>query len=123
MSLEIFDGLNKVRMILSDPERWGQRALAKNNGSILCYCLLGAVHKAMGNITEDRANSRVLIEVPMSNESVLLKNQLVNVVEDEIAKKEGWRCGITNWNDHLHRKHSEVLEILDKSIETARKML
>jgi hypothetical protein len=117
MSLEIFDGLNKVRMILSDPERWTQGRLRQHRplqDSGYCYCLLGGVFKAVGHD---------FLGFNMPIEAQILKNKISHVIEDEIQKKRGHYVTIAAWNDHPKRTHSEVLEILDKSIETARKML
>lgn len=97
--------LKAARAILSKPERWTQKAFARDfagrvvtspfEPSAVCFCAVGAIRRAAGR---DRPYGDAL--------SILAK-----------AKRDDRR--IANYNDAPRRTHKQILNWFDRAIAKA----
>ncbi len=87
--------------ILRDPKQWTTGLFAKDiDGNMCspsstvacCFCAVGAIRKAAGN---------------ESGVAILAMNKLCDFLGVE---------NLPSWNDHIDRKHSEVIDAFEKTI-------
>jgi hypothetical protein len=105
--LEVLRG---ARDILARPEAWTQSAFARDCAHIAvsvrsdeasCFCLLGAMIRASGRAELELEDAEYPLEIQRAIE-------LFRAANDVLA--------IAAWNDNHGRKHSHVLEAIDKAI-------
>ncbi len=102
--------LTETRELLSVRKRWTQRQMAKDyygkstlvhDKNAKCWCLLGAVFKNMGSTPQ----------------------RLITPFLKRAIAMEGDRpaLSIVRFNDTPTRKHEDILRVLDRAIELAKK--
>lgn len=107
--------LKKVRSLLEKKERWTKKAYARTvDGSnthypcdkdVVCYCLVGAVRRVENGTSED------------------VKNDAYEALGREILGKDSAFPAdtIINYNDAKGRKHSQILNLIDRAIKRLQK--
>ena len=95
---EIVQILQKAKNLIETPNTWIQGAWSKGSGRDECFCLAGAIGRSCrtsGIYKGFRMFEGIL-------HGICVAAKIPNVAR---------------WNDVLGRKHSEVIEVLDKAIE------
>lgn len=100
--------LIEVRELLSDPARWTKGVSARDESGrttnagtkyAVCWCLLGAIHKCTYHL----------------NEKIIVRNSICN----QLYKRLDYPLqSLHHFNDDLNTKHSDVLNLLDRTIDT-----
>ena len=93
--------LTRMRRLLSDPARWVQGTNHELGEGQWSHCMMGAwLECSGGDLHENNvALTAVARHIPAS---------------EHVGRKN-----ITRWNDAEDRTHSEVLDVLDRAIQTA----
>lgn len=118
---EILSILQCTRGLLAKPINWVQSTSYVSVGSLFrsieprtesAYCLLGAINKCATNGKCDEiVNERT---IPVANAIVACVNPPdCQVMAGDVPS---WR--LVSWNDHPNRNYEEVIEALDRTIES-----
>lgn len=104
-SKELLEG---AKQLISDPERWTQKALARDGGGrsclpweqeAACWCVMGALQRAEHN--HQAFGSATL-------------NAMIALQSGAAAVNPAF--GLFDFNDHADTKHGDVLAALDNAI-------
>ncbi|QIG70708.1 hypothetical protein EVB91_157 [Rhizobium phage RHph_I1_18] len=119
------DNLINVRELLSEEDRWTQGSGARTEKGFstiassveaACFCMIGAIDRVV------YGPSQVPFFIPPHEkilEAVETQKKIAKVIESGIDhdRASAWET-IVYFNDHDTRKHSDVLNILDRAIES-----
>ncbi len=94
---DVKETLIVARQLLAEPRNWKQRAFGKDN----CFCIVGAVAKALGKPPLDIYDHPVVIALHKAS---------------GLTGEEDHDVQLFSWNDDPDRKHPEILALLDKAI-------
>lgn len=103
---QLLTDLLAVRELLSAPERWTQGCAARDrlscpvawdSGEATCWCLLGAVARAVPVVLRQHAINQAICSVLGASENM------------------------SGFNDAPERAHAEVLAVIDKAIAAERR--
>ena len=84
-----------VRGLLADRKRWCQGQVVKlNKDGSFAFCMFGAARMVYG------------IETPECNKAIAK----INAAIAKVLKHQS--CGIIEFNDAHHRKHSDIVKVL-----------
>ncbi len=101
--------LQAVRELLTDPAHWLQGEYSDDPDKPTCFCLNGAV----AHVEAFLPRSAALDAHPLIQTLAALINDDPEDVAPVGASKE-----VARWNDAADRTHDEVLQLLDKALET-----
>lgn len=117
--------LQKTRDLLAQPYRWGKHAdirifrSKKLKEPVQQFCLTGALGFVAYSNTQDleeiELNSASLIEARKA-----LSDEIGDYYISDFFKRESYnftRQNIISFNDDLHTKKKDILNIIDRSIE------
>ena len=120
--MEILEILKNAKIELKN-RGWGQGDLMKPNGSV---CLLGAIGLASGNVeaVEQEDHGVFEGEGPAAEAALVVAQALGFRSDDEYYYYDDAWCTpepyavVYNYNDETGRTEDEVLEALDKAIDS-----
>jgi len=108
--------LTRAKEIITDPKRWAkgyyafnkhQQAVASSSPRAVCWCALGAIRKAVEDVT-GAATCTTVFNTELADATLHMYN---NLDQDRF-------CNISKFNDTPETTHEQILEFFDKAIQS-----